>query len=141
MRPFSNALRLPRRSIAKKMLRRSTAFGLIFWVGAVQCQAPDRKDHGLAEQLNGGLVQQSWTIDDGLPQNSVHAILQTNDGFLWIATEDGLARFDGLNFRVFQQANEPALTSGDICCLAEGKRNVLWIGTADGLVRESGGRF
>ena len=81
------------------------------------------------------------STDDGLPQNSVHAILQTHDGFLWIATEGGLARFDGLNFRVFQQASEPAFTSDDICCLAEDTRNALWIGTADGLVRESGGHF
>ena len=100
-----------------------------------------RKDQGVAEQLNGGLVQQTWSIDDGLPQNSVHAILQTQDGFLWIATEGGLARFDGLNFRVFQQASEPAFTSDDVCCLAEDTRNALWIGTADGLIRESGGRF
>jgi signal transduction histidine kinase/ligand-binding sensor domain-containing protein len=141
MSPFSNALRLSRRSIFKNTLCRAAVFCLIFRVGAVQCQGPGRKDQSFAEQLNGGVAQQSWTIDDGLPQNSVHAILQTHDGFLWIATEDGLARFDGLNFRVFQQASEPALISGDICCLAEDSRNALWIGTADGLVRESGGRF
>src|SRR5215472_6402353 len=68
MSPFSNALRLSRHSIRKNTLCRAVFFCLIFWVGAVQCQGPGRKDRGFAEQLNGGLAQQSWTIDDGLPQ-------------------------------------------------------------------------
>jgi signal transduction histidine kinase/ligand-binding sensor domain-containing protein len=140
MSPFSNALCLSRRSIVKTLCRLGVS-GLFFWASAVLCQGPGRNGQGSAEQLDGGLVQQSWSIDDGLPQNSVHAILQTQDGFLWIATEGGLARFDGLNFRVFQQASEHAFASDDVCCLAEDARNALWFGTADGLVRESGGRF
>ncbi len=42
-----------------------------------------------------------WTTDDGLPQNAINAILQTQDGYLWLATFDGLVRFDGLQFTVF----------------------------------------
>src|SRR5208283_725207 len=42
----------------------------------------------------------SWTTEDGLPQNTVLSILQTSDGCLWLGTLDGLARFDGLKFKV-----------------------------------------
>lgn len=114
---------------------------LLLWASTALCQSAGEKDQGVASGLDSTLVRQSWSTDDGLPQNSVHAILQTHDGFLWIATEGGLARFDGLNFRVFQQAGEPAFTSDDVCCLSEDTRNALWIGTADGLLRESDGRF
>ena len=45
----------------------------------------------------------TWTTDEGLPQNSVNSILQTRDGYLWIGTYEGLARFDGVRFRVFNK--------------------------------------
>jgi ligand-binding sensor domain-containing protein len=53
----------------------------------------------------------SWTIDDGLPQNSVRAILQTRDGYLWLATLDGLARFDGVKFTVFNKSTHKDLVT------------------------------
>src|SRR6266481_5950090 len=46
-----------------------------------------------------------WTTDNGLPQNSINAILQTKDGYLWLATFDGLVRYDGVKFMVFNTAN------------------------------------
>lgn len=51
----------------------------------------------------------TWNTENGLPQNSVQAIAQTPDGYLWIATRDGLARFDGIRFKVFQKSNTPEL--------------------------------
>ena len=84
---------------------------------------------------------QAWSTEDGLPQNSVHQILQTRDGFLWIATEGGVARFDGAHFKLFNQADEPAFTTDDTCCLAEDARGALWIGTSDGLIRDWHGSF
>ena len=84
---------------------------------------------------------QAWTTEDGLPQNSVHQILQTRDGYLWIATESGLARFDGLSFTVFRHEDQPAFLSDDIACLAEDRQGALWIGTTDGLVRFQNGEF
>ncbi len=116
----------------------------LLWVllGAVAalCEGSGNKELAKAS-VTTAVARQSWSTEDGLPQNSVHAILQTRDGFLWIATEGGLARFDGLNFRVFQQSSDPVFTSDDLCCLAEDTRGGLWIGTADGLVRESHGDF
>jgi signal transduction histidine kinase/ligand-binding sensor domain-containing protein len=79
---------------------------------------------------------QAWSTEDGLPQNSVHQILQTRDGFLWIATEGGVARFDGAHFKLLNHANTSAFTTDDTCCLAEDARGALWIGTSDGLIRD-----
>ncbi|CAN5575768.1 hypothetical protein BH10ACI4_BH10ACI4_20810 [soil metagenome] len=81
------------------------------------------------------LSRQSWSTDNGLPQNSAHAILQTSDGFLWIATEGGLARFDGYQFRIFDTESSPRLPGNDIHCLLEDQSKALWIGTASGLTR------
>lgn len=83
----------------------------------------------------------SWSTENGLPQNSVHQILQTKDGFLWIATEGGIARFDGVAFKTFRHEEEPAFASNDTCCLAEDPPGDLWIGTSDGLVRLRQGTF
>src|SRR5579871_3200833 len=52
-----------------------------------------------------------WTTDKGLPQNSVLSIQQTPDGYLWFTTFDGLVRFDGVRFTVFNKGNSPGLTS------------------------------
>jgi ligand-binding sensor domain-containing protein len=86
------------------------------------------------------LSHQAWGTEEGLPQSSVHAIAQTRDGYVWVATEGGLARFDGVGFRVFGRANETAFSSDDVCCLKVDGDGLL-VGTADGVVRESGGRF
>ncbi len=87
------------------------------------------------------LKHQAWSTEDGLPQNSVRQIYQTRDGFLWVATEAGLARFDGLGFQVFDHQNQPAFHNDDICCLAEDAAGVLWVGTDDGLLSYSDHRF
>jgi ligand-binding sensor domain-containing protein/signal transduction histidine kinase len=78
--------------------------------------------------------RQSWQSDSGLPQNTVHAILQSRDGFLWIATEGGLVRFDGQEFRIFDTTNTPELHFNTINDLAQDASGILWISTADGLL-------
>jgi ligand-binding sensor domain-containing protein/signal transduction histidine kinase len=85
--------------------------------------------------------QQAWQSDSGLPQNTVRAILQTRDGYLWIGTEAGLVRFDGVDFDVFDVENTPALHSDVISSLSECADGSLWIGTSGGLVRERAGVF
>ena len=87
------------------------------------------------------LHEQSWSVEDGLPQSSVHRVLQSSDGYLWIATEGGVARFDGLSFTVFRRETEPAFASDDVCCLAQDGEGSLWFGTADGVVRLREGRM
>lgn len=87
------------------------------------------------------LSQQTWGTEEGLPQSSVHSLAQTPDGYLWIATEGGLARFDGTSFTLFDHTDETAFRSDDICCLLDRGAEGLWIGTSDGLVRRKEGRF
>lgn len=50
-------------------------------------------------------VQEIWQAKEGLPQNSVQTIVQTRDGYVWLGTQDGLARFDGVHFTVFNKEN------------------------------------
>ena len=84
---------------------------------------------------------QSWQTDSGLPQNTVHAIVQGRDGFLWIATEGGLVRFDGVDFAVLTHANTPGLPSDLIDGLMEDRDGTLWISTSGGLGRMRSGRI
>ena len=84
----------------------------------------------------------AWQIDDGLPQNSVQAIAQTPDGYIWLATQEGLARFDGIKFRVFDNRNTPALKANNIQTLYVNRAGALWIGTeGGGLTRMAGSQF
>ncbi|HYC62423.1 MAG TPA: two-component regulator propeller domain-containing protein [Thermoanaerobaculia bacterium] len=73
-----------------------------------------------------------WISDDGLPQNTVNAIVQTRDGYLWLGTEEGLARFDGVRFVVSDRQNAPAMRTSFISSLFEGPDGTLWIGTYGG---------
>jgi signal transduction histidine kinase/ligand-binding sensor domain-containing protein len=83
-----------------------------------------------------------WTADDGLPQNSVYGIIQTRDGYLWLATVDGLARFDGVQFSAFNKGNSPGIANNRFISLFEDASHDLWAGTEEsGIVRFSGGRF
>lgn len=84
---------------------------------------------------------QSWQTDTGLPQNTVHAIVQGRDGFLWIATEGGLVRFDGVDFKVMTHARVPALPSDLVDDLMEDRDGDLWVSTSGGLARLRGGQL
>src|SRR5215831_16697784 len=84
----------------------------------------------------------SWTTDEGLPQNSVYAILQTHDGYLWFTTLDGLVRFDGVSFTTFSKSNVKQLKSNRFNSLLEDRNGDLWIGTDDsGVSRFHAGEF
>jgi signal transduction histidine kinase/ligand-binding sensor domain-containing protein len=76
----------------------------------------------------------SWTTEQGLPQNSVQAILQARDGYLWLTTFDGLVRFDGVRFTVFNRANTPGIKTNRFTALYEDRDGVLWIGSEHGVL-------
>lgn len=73
-----------------------------------------------------------WTTETGLPQNSITAILQAKDGYLWFGTFGGLVRFDGIKFKIFNTINAPAIKSNRITGLYEDRNGTLWIGTQSG---------
>ena len=83
-----------------------------------------------------------WTADNGLPQNSVYGITQSRDGYLWLATVDGLARYDGARFTIFNKSNSPGIINNRFISLFEDATGNLWAGTEEsGIVRFRGGRF
>ena len=83
-----------------------------------------------------------WQGERGFPQNTVTGIAQTPDGYLWLTTLDGVARFDGLRFKMFKAADTAALGSGRIRFLFTGRHGDLWLSTQEGaVVHVLNGRF
>ncbi len=93
-----------------------------------------------AEEAPASFVSRTWLTEHGLPQNTVNALAQTRDGFLWVGTNGGLARFDGVRFRHF--GLQDGLSSVRVSSLAEDSTGSLWVGTTGGGVsRWEKGRF
>ncbi len=87
-------------------------------------------------------MRRSWTTENGLPQNTVYALAQDSNGFLWIGSEGGLARFDGFAFTVFKKNTTLGLASNSITSLSGGRDGALWVGTfGGGLLRGLNGKF
>ena len=79
-------------------------------------------------------ARSAWRSQDGLPQNTVQAIIQRRDRYIWVATQEGVARFDGVEFEVFDRTNLPGLPHNDITALCEVGADQMWVGTAAGQV-------
>jgi signal transduction histidine kinase/ligand-binding sensor domain-containing protein len=85
--------------------------------------------------------RERWGIDRGFPSGAVYAIAQTPDGYLWIGTEKGLVRFDGLNFHLFQKLNTATGPVGPVLGLTSDSEDNLWMTLQAGLLRYHEGRF
>lgn len=104
------------------------AFFVIFWMGNVS--------------VYGQYRIESWTTENGLPQNTVYSIVQTPDGYLWFTTLDGLVRFDGVRFTVFNKNNTQGIESNRFTRLVLDGRGNLWGGTeSDFVTRYHQGTF
>src|SRR5689334_3652150 len=81
-----------------------------------------------------------WQVEDGLPHNIVQAVTQSHDGYLWVGTREGLARFDGVKFEKVDLLHEnPSVSVLSLCQAHDGS---LWIGTdRSGLFRLTAGRI
>lgn len=105
----------------------------------VQAQGPVQSLRG---SLGTPFSYSVWTTDDGLPQNSVTAILRSRDGYLWLGTYGGLVRFDGVELVTFDLAHYPGLFSNRIMSLYEDRRGAIWLGLeGEGVARFQDGRF
>ncbi len=90
----------------------------------------------------GRYTRQTWTMENGLPQNTVSRLLQSRNGYLWAGTELGLARFDGVSFQIFDRTTplpgSASFPDAEVRCLLDAFESKgtggLWVGTGDGLV-------
>jgi len=115
---------------------------LAVWIAAaclIQCLTPG----AWALDPYKTLTQYSrhvWGQQDGLPQDTIKSITQTADGYLWLATDEGLARFDGIDFTVFSRPTSD-LPANSIAVLAASPDGSLWIGTSNGLTQYRNHKF
>lgn len=95
-----------------------------------------------ARAANQPYVVRHWGIDDGLPPGPGGALLQSRDGHIWLGTEEGMARFNGTDFTVFDSFNTPEMKSNQIFVLFEDRDGNMWIGNgSEGLLRLTDGVF
>jgi ligand-binding sensor domain-containing protein len=87
-------------------------------------QTPDPYAAQLAEA--SGLVHEVWTIEDGLPLSHLNGVIQPQDGYLWLASFDGLIRFDGARFTVFNTSTHPELPTNRFVSIVEGPEGSVW---------------
>src|SRR5678815_2107773 len=116
--------------------------GRAFIIGLIAASAlalPSRAADSASAPAPSDWLIRSWQTEEGLPQNTVNVILQTRDGFLWVGTSGGLARFDGVRFRTF--GLKDGLRSVHILSFLEDRHGILWVGTTDGVSRWDNGRF
>lgn len=128
--PQNRRLSLPSRAILRA--------GAFLWLAfaSIRALSSELPDSGAR------ILFQSWGTEDGLPQNHATAIAQTEDGYLWLGTYNGIARFDGLRFTVFNSANTPTLRSSRIITLHRDANGTLWLGhEGGGLSRFHSGKF
>ena len=83
----------------------------------------------------------NWQTEEGLPQIAVQCITQTRDGYLWVGTQEGIVRFDGVKFTVFDRNNTEGINHNSIQSLLQTTDGNLWVGTEGGLTRMQGGKF
>jgi ligand-binding sensor domain-containing protein/AraC-like DNA-binding protein len=84
------------------------------------------------EKKLSNYILHTWTTKDGLPQDTIYCIVQDYQGFIWIGTDRGLVRFDGIEFKHFNKSNTHALKNDSITTLFIANDKTLWIGTYGG---------
>ena len=109
--------------------------------GVARAQGPDpRAASRLAEASS--LVHEVWTIEDGLPLSHLNGVVQGQDGYLWLASFDGLIRFDGVRFTVFNTSTNPELPTNRFTSIVKGPDGSLWAAAEfDYVVRWMEGEF
>ena len=140
--------------MCRRLFQQALWVGLAFAGLVVPAQVGTCSTASVTTRKNGDAVERvptdsrreyritHWTAENGLPQNSIKALAQTRDGYLWIGTLKGLARFDGVRFKVFDHGDTPEMTHDSINDLAvDAADGGLWIGTGDGLLYYRDHRF
>jgi len=94
-----------------------------------------------ADRAVSQYVRRAWSVEQGWTHGTIRGLAQTSDGYLWLATYEGLVRFNGERFQIFDKTTSPSLISNSITTLCLGRDDTLWLGTLAGVVHEQGGRF
>ncbi len=115
--------RLPRAAVGRRNRRRLAGW-LLPWLVAAGCVWADR--------VQGSQSLDLWRGEGPWYENTVAALVQTSDGYLWLGTYHGLVRFDGVRFTVFDSSNTPELPNSRITSLFEAGDGTLWIGHETG---------
>jgi signal transduction histidine kinase/ligand-binding sensor domain-containing protein len=120
------------------LLLRGWVVGLVFSVVLAWCPYAFALDQGLDVSQ---YAHTAWKIREGFATGTIHQIAQTPDGYLWLATESGLLRFDGIRVVPWQPPQGEHLPSNDIRSLVAAGDGTLWLGTAKGLVSWKDGKL
>ena len=109
------------------------ALGMLLWAGAAVALTPSLDITQYAHN--------AWTIQDNFLKGAVRSIVQTSDGYLWLGTEFGLVRFDGVRFVAWAPTHDQRLPSSNIRSLLAARDGTLWIGTLEGLAGWKDGKL
>ena len=104
------------------------------------CLEPGAGGFAVETTVLQDVVVRNWDLDDGLPSARIYAVARTSDGYLWLATHKGLARFDGIRFVVFDTSNTPGMKDDRTSCLLVDRRGDLWAGTSGGALLKRAGQ-
>lgn len=132
-RLFSPAWNHPAAGLMLKVCVCALAIGRLADASAPAMAAPPLD---LLTAYTPGFTVHDWTTKQGLPDNTVTALRQSRDGYLWVGTPDGLARFDGVQFRYYGMAD--GLPDVSVTTILEDRAGTLWVGTEKGLARSTG---
>lgn len=120
----------------------NAALKLLVLLGAAVAGLPVAFAAGAATNVPPRYNWRTWQTDEGLPQNSVQAIAQTPDGYLWVGTHEGLARFDGVRFTLVDEPAAAHLKHSSIKALCAARDGSLWIASeSNSLTRLKDGAF
>ena len=109
---------------------------LVLWL----CLGPVARALAVETTVLQDVVLRNWDLDDGLPSARINAIARTSDGYLWLATQKGLVRFDGTRFVIFDTSNTPGMADDRASCLLLDRRGDLWAGTYGGTLLKREGQ-
>ena len=82
--------------------------------------------------MDDDFLLRNWDLDDGLPSTHINAMARTPDGYVWLATFNGVVRFDGVRFVIFNLDNTPAFKDSRVATLLVDHAGLLWVGTHSG---------
>jgi ligand-binding sensor domain-containing protein/signal transduction histidine kinase len=123
------------RAGARRQAKLFTCLGMVVWLGGAPLS-------GATNLSRSEYTIDVWQTEQGLPQDSVTSIVQTRDGYLWLGTYNGLVRYDGVRFKVFDTSNTPEFEDNRITSLYEDGSGILWIGHETGnLTRMQAGKL